>query len=80
MKGRLFIPLRRDKYCEIQLNRYTLTKLANREVRSLTITPNSLSFCYSEDVEPAQVRSVYGVGRNEKNITFGDIERSRELR
>ena len=75
MKGRLFIPLRRDKYFDIQLDEYTLTKLADMAVRSLTIAPDSLSFCYSEDVEPASVRRVYGVDRNEKNIAYGDEER-----
>jgi IS605 OrfB family transposase len=74
MKGRLFVPLRRDKYFDTQLNRFTLKKLAGKEVRSLTITPGSLSFCYSEDVEPAPVRRVYGVDRNEKNVAFGDDE------
>ena len=48
---------------------------AGWQVRSLTITPESLSFCYSEDVEPNAVKRVYGVDRNEKNLTFGDRER-----
>jgi putative transposase len=74
MKGRLFIPLRRDKYFDLQLNQHTLKKLADKKVRSLTMTPDSLSFCYSEDVEPAPVERVYGVDRNEKNVTFGDRE------
>jgi hypothetical protein len=34
--GRLFIPLRRDRYFDIQLNRYVLGKLAGMKVRSLT--------------------------------------------
>ena len=72
MNGRLFVPLRRDKYFYVQLNQYTLEKFAGKKVRSLTITPDALSFCYSEDVEPAPVEKVYGVDRNEKNLTFGD--------
>lgn len=72
MKGRLFIPLRRDRYFDIQLEQYTLKKIAEGKVRSLTITPESLSFCHSEDVEPAPVERVFGVDRNEKNFTFGD--------
>ncbi len=31
--------------------------------------------CYSVDIEPIPVMRVYGVDRNEKNITFGDNER-----
>jgi putative transposase len=46
--------------------------LEGKNVRSLTITPSSLSFCYSEDVEQAPVETVYGVDRNEKNLTFGN--------
>ena len=75
MKGRLFIPLRRDKYFDVQLNQHTLSALSDGKVRSLTITPDSLSFCYSEGIEPAPVKRVYGVDRNEENITFGDIEK-----
>ena len=74
MKGRLFVPLRRDKYFDIQLNQYAQKKLAGTTMRSLTITPDSLSFCYSEDIEPGPVKRIYGVDRNEKNITFGDNE------
>ena len=73
MKGRLFIPLRRDKYFDIQLDRYTMEKLADKKkVRSLTMTPDSLSFCYSQDTETMPITKVYGVDTNEKNITFGD--------
>ena len=76
MKGRLFIPLRTDRYFDVQLDRYTVEKLADKKVRSLTMTPDSLSFCYSEDIEPAPVRRVYGVDRNEENIAFGDRGRA----
>jgi len=72
MKGRLFVPLRRDRYFDVQLNHHVVQALEGRKVRSLTITPTSLSFCYSQDVEPEPVRTVYGVDRNEKNLTFGN--------
>ena len=75
MRGRLFIPLRRDKYFDVQLNRYALKEIAGGKVRSLAITPDSLSLCYSGDIDPSCVKRVYGVDRNEKNITFGDRER-----
>jgi hypothetical protein len=62
-------------YFDIQLNRYVLNKLADKKrIRSLTITSDSLSFCYSEDVRPLLTTKVYGVDRNEKNITMGDKE------
>ena len=68
MKGRLFIPLRRDEYFDIQLNRHVFQTLEGKRVRSLTITPDSLSLCYSVDIEPTSIKRVYGVDRNEKNI------------
>jgi len=74
MKGRLFVPLRRDKYFDIQLNPHTIKVLEGKNVRSLTITSDRLSFCYSEEIEATPVRTVYGVDRNEKNLTFGDRE------
>ncbi len=72
MKGRLFIPLLRDKYFDVQLNAHTAKALEGKKVRSLTITPERLSFCYSEEIEPVPVETVYGVDRNEKNLTMGD--------
>jgi putative transposase len=74
-KGRLFIPLRRDRYFDMLFNHHVFGILEGKKVRSLTITPDSLSLCYSEDIEPMPVMRVYGVDRNEKNITFGDRER-----
>jgi putative transposase len=74
-KGRLFISLqRRNEYAEVLLNRYARKKIEGKKLRSLTITADSLSICYSEEVEPIPVKTVYGVDRNEKNLTFGDRE------
>jgi len=74
MKGRLFVPLERNKYFDIQLNDYVFKKLEGKKIRSLTITQDSLSFCYSEDVEERPIQRVFGVDRNEKNISFGDAQ------
>jgi putative transposase len=74
-KGRLFIPLKkRDEYADALLNRYAREKIEGKILRSLTITPGSLSICYSEEVEPIEAKTVYGVDRNEKNLTFGSPE------
>jgi putative transposase len=48
--------------------------LTGKKVRSLTITPDRLSFCYSEEVNRYLSKTVLGVDRNEKNLTFGDRE------
>jgi putative transposase len=72
-KGRLFIPLqKRNQYADVLLNKYAHGKIDGKRLRSLTITPYSLSICYSDEVEPIPVRTVFGVDRNEKNLTFGD--------
>jgi len=75
MKGRLFIPLRRDEYFDVQLGHYVMETVEGKKVRSLTVTSSSLSLCYSDDVKVAPAETVYGVDRNEKNLTFGDSER-----
>jgi putative transposase len=71
---KLFIALGRDRYEMVQLNKYVYGKISQPgvKVRSLTITDVSISFCYSKEVKPIPVRSVYGVDRNEKNLTFGN--------
>jgi putative transposase len=75
MKGRLFIPLwKRNEYADVLLNRHVQERLAGKELRSLTITHDSLSFCYSDEVEAITVKTIYGVDRNEKNLTFGNEE------
>ncbi len=74
MKGRLFIPLlKRGEYFDVQLNRHVIEVLEGKKVRSVTITPTALSLCYSEKVDVNPTEKVYGVDRNEKNITFGDV-------
>ena len=72
-RGRLFIPLsKRNQYADVLLNRHVRRTIEGKALRSLTITPGSLSICYSEDVVPIPARTVYGVDRNEKNLTFGN--------
>jgi putative transposase len=78
-KGRLFIPLKRDVYVDVLLNRYVQERLEGKELRSLMITPESLSICYSEEVKPMPVKTAYGVDRNEKNLTFGNTDGTIQL-
>ncbi len=79
MKGRLFIPLKRDVYADVLLNHHVQEKLVGKELRSLTITPDSLSLCYSEEVESVSAKTVFGVDRNEKNLAFGNAEKVVQL-
>ena len=74
-KGRLFIPLQgRNDYVDVLLNHHVREAVEGKELRSLTITRDTISICYSAEVEPTQVKTVYGVDRNEKNLTFGNRE------
>jgi putative transposase len=80
MKGRLLIPLwKRNEYADVLLNRHVQERLAGKELRSLTITPSSILLCYSDEVEAKPIKTVYGVDRNEKNLTFGNTRRVVQL-
>jgi hypothetical protein len=79
VKGRLFVSLGHEVYEDIQLSQYVQARLSDTglvKIRSLMITPSSVSFCYSKEVEQIPVRTVYGVDRNEKNLTLGESETS----
>jgi hypothetical protein len=56
--GKLFVSLGHDRYEMIQLNRYSHGRLAGMKMRSLTLTPDSVSICYSKEVDPVEVNSV----------------------
>ena len=74
-KGRLFIPLqRRNEYVDVQLNHHTRETIEGKELRSLTIIPGLVSICFSKETEHQPVKTIYGVDRNEKNLTFGNRE------
>lgn len=79
-KGRLFIPLqRRNDYADVLLNHGVRERIEGRDLRSLTITPDSISICYSQEIGALPVKRVYGLDRNEKNLTFGNHEKVFQL-
>ncbi len=73
-KGKLFISLGHDKFEMVQLNCYAFAKVSapNIKMRSLTITEDRIGICYSKQVEAIHCHRVFGVDRNEKNLTFGN--------
>lgn len=74
--GKLFISLGPDRFEVVQLNQYVHEKVINDvKIRSLTIHPTSISITYSRQVEAMEVRKVFGVNRNERNLTYGDKEK-----
>jgi putative transposase len=70
----LFIGLGHDKFEAVQLNSHVFSKVSKPDVkmRSLTITSDRIGICYSVEVKPIQTKTVFGVDRNEKNLTFGN--------
>lgn len=71
-KGKLFINLGKERYEQVQLNKYMVSKLQGAKMKSLAITPFSVSIFYSKEVEDRPTETVYGFDRNEKNLTFGN--------
>lgn len=59
----------------IQLTRYTQEAIKGLEVRSFTLTPNSLSISVRRGVVQYNPKSFAGVDRNASNVTYGDNER-----
>ena len=72
--GRLLrIPFRRKReYIFIILNDHTMKMLSGRDVRSITLSPDSLSISYSRDVVQIQPQGAIGIDRNLDNITTAD--------
>jgi putative transposase len=76
VNGVLKVPFGNKQYFDIPLNGYIRSILSDKslEVRSFTLSANSLSVCYLREVEPIEVHSVSGVDRNLRNVTVGDLE------
>jgi putative transposase len=71
--GRLLrIPFRKGEYIFIVLKDHTLKMLSGHRARSITLTPESLSICYSKDVQQVRPRGAMGIDRNLDNITAAD--------
>jgi len=68
----LSIPIgNRDKSFVI-LSDHTVSELKGTEVRSFTITPNSLSISVRKQVNEIKPKSVMGIDRNLRNVTVGN--------
>jgi putative transposase len=74
--GVLKVPIGHRQYFEISLNTYVKKILSDDslEIRSFTLTTNTLSICYSKEVEPIEVCALSGVDRNLRNLTVGNLE------
>ena len=72
--GALKVPLGKRRYIDIPLNNYVRKVLSNSslQVRSFTLTANSLSICISKEVSEIECTSIEGVDRNLCNLTVAN--------
>ena len=72
--GTLKIPIGGRQYYDIPLDSYLRNVLFNTSfrVRSFTLTPDSVSICYSKEVEKIECIDVVGLDRNLRNVTVGN--------
>ena len=72
----LSIPIgNRDKSL-VTLNDHTVSELNGQELRSFTITPNSLSISIRREVNEIEPKSVIGIDRNLRNVTVGNYKKT----
>jgi putative transposase len=72
--GCLRVPLGNKKFLVIPLLEHTKRVLSqpNIRVRSFTLTPSSLSICYSKEMEQIECTTTIGIDRNLANVTVGN--------
>lgn len=71
----LSFPIQNRKLVNILLNDYVIRQLSNKtELRSFTITPNSLSFTIRKYIEEIKPENVIGIDRNLRNVTISTRE------
>ena len=75
--GILKVPLGNRQYFSIPLNNYVkkVLSVSSLKIRSFTLTANSVSICYSKEVEEIECTSIEGVDRNLRNLTVGNTVR-----
>lgn len=71
---RLRITLRPHEYAYIDLNSHTLEAIAACACRSVTLTSENLSICYSKDIEERKPRGLVGIDNNLDNITIASSD------
>jgi putative transposase len=74
--GILKVPIGGKQYFDIPLSSYVKSILSDStlQIRSFTLSINSLSLCYSKEVQPIELRTLVGVDRNLRNLTVGNSE------
>ena len=70
----LSIPIGNKNKSLVMLNDHTVSELKGVELRSFTMTPNSLSISIRKQVNEIEPESVIGIDRNLRNITISTHE------
>jgi len=65
----LRLPVKPHQYVYVKLNSHTLQVLSGLNVRSVTLTPDSLSITYSKETAGIETEGFVGVDRNLCNVT-----------
>src|SRR5438445_2780284 len=76
----LQIPLSRGKRLSISLTKHTINVISQQgvEVRSITLTQNSLCLSIAHDVTTVECTSTVGVDRNLRNLTVGNDQETHQ--
>src|SRR2546425_12483156 len=72
--GLLRLPIRPRRYVYVKLNSHTLQVLSGLSVRSVTLTPDSLSLTYSKETVEIKPEGYVGVDRNLDNVTSASTD------
>jgi len=73
--GHLRLPLKPREYAYVKLNGYTLQALSGLNVRSVTLTSDSLSISYSKEATEIAPEGYVGIDRNLNNVTTASIDK-----
>ena len=66
----LILPLKAKESLRIPLTSHVQTSIANFQVRSVTLTENTLSIAYAKDVQEIRPKGFVGIDRNLDNVTI----------
>ena len=67
--GHLRLPVKPREFVYVKLNSHTLQALSGLNVRSVTLTPQSLSISYSKEAVEIKPEGYVGIDRNLDNVT-----------
>lgn len=72
--NQLRLPFRARKYLYVKLNKHTLKALAGLDVRSVTVTPQSISISYAKETVETEPVGYVGVDRNLNNVSTASTD------